>query len=570
MTRTVKQKEPLLPLRFRGLFSKSPRNKLIGEILVQKEVITRTSLDNALHTQKQRFFQKGVAVPLGTILVERGHATSAAIDRALEEYDNLASPRLLDRVKSLAGAFRGRLSDDIPAPRIPIWLQLSIATVFVLAVSSSVLSYVIMERQRGKLYEHMIKLGKVSLNYVADNAKVPLLNEDTLALNTLINNVASVDGHYYAFIVDNNNIIKAHTDHEKIDRELTPFSNIDQVYQEGQLTYFNHSLPDGSNVLNISMPILFQDKKLGEVNVGLSVDFIRDLFINERTFLAFATLIIIILGMVAAIIFGLRFSRPVSTLVEATSEFARGNYDFKVNLKRNDEFGTLGDAFNRMGTELFRQSMMRETFGKYVGPEVLDMIMRSSGQTWLKGQKNEASILFADIRGFTRYAEVKEPEKVVEKLNEFFSIATEVVLEHDGYIDKFIGDSVLAIFGVPVYQKDHIERCIRAAVAMQKELARAAQLGNTLLASVGIGIASGPVVAGNIGSQVKMEYTVIGDSVNVASYINSLAGPGEIIVGSDKTIQPTGFAKIRQLEPHKVKGREELVNVFQVLGYNEY
>lgn len=569
MTRTVKQKEPLLPLRFRGLFSKSPRSELIGEILVQKEIITKASLENALETQKQRFFQKGVAVPLGKILVEMGYATTADIDRALDEYDNLSPPHPLARLKTLAGTFRGRLSDDIPAPRIPIWLQLSVATIFVLAVSSSILSYVIMERQRGKLYDHTIKLGTVSLNYVADNAKVPLLSENTLALNTLINNVASVDGHFYAFIIDNDNIIKAHTDHDKIDRELAPFSNIDQVLSEGGLTYFNHSLPDGSNVLNISMPIVFQDKKLGEVHVGLSVDFIHDLFISERAFLAFTTLIIIILGMVVAIVFGLRFSRPVSTLVEATTEFARGNYDYKVDLKRNDEFGTLGDAFNRMGTELFRQSMMRETFGKYVGPEVLDMIMRSSGQTWLKGQKNEASILFADIRGFTGYAETKEPEEVVEKLNEFFSIATEVVLKHDGYIDKFIGDSVLAIFGVPVYQQDHMERSIRAAVAMQKELARNALLGNTLLASVGIGIASGMVVAGNIGSQVKMEYTVIGDSVNVASYINSLAGPGDIIVGSDENVQPPAFAKILQLEPQKVKGREELVNVFQVLGYND-
>lgn len=273
--------------------------------------------------------------------------------------------------------------------------------------------------------------------------------------------------------------------------------------------------------------------------------------------------------MIIAIFFGLRFSRPVSALVEATSEFARGNYEYKVDLKRNDEFGTLGNAFNRMGTELFRQSMMRESFGKYVGPEVLDMIMRSSGQTWLKGQKSVASILFADIRGFTGYAEGKEPEEVVEKLNEFFSIATEVILANDGYIDKFIGDSVLAIFGVPIYQPDHMERCIRSAIAMQEALHRASGQGNDLLASVGIGISSGIVVAGNIGSQVKMEYTVIGDSVNVASYVNSLAGSGEIFVSSDADTLPGDHFDIRPLEPQKVKGREELVKVYQVVGIKE-
>ena len=569
MTKTVKPKETQARPRFRGSFSKSPRTKLIGEILLQKGVISRKALKEALETQEQRFFRKGVAVPLGDILVEQGSVTKAAIDQALESYDNISSPPLLEKLKSVAGTFRGKVADDIPAPRIPIWLQLSIATIFVLAASSSVLSYVIMERQRTKLYDHTIKLGTVSLNYVANNAKVPLLNEDTLALNTLVNNVASVDGHFYAFIIDNNQVIKAHTDHEKIDKQLESFEDVDQVSQKEGLTYFNHRLPDGTNVLNISMPIVFQDKQLGEVHVGLSVDFIHDLFIDERTFLAFATLIIIVLGMIIAIFFGLRFSRPVSTLVQATSEFARGNYEYKVDLKRNDEFGTLGNAFNRMGTELFRQSMMRESFGKYVGPEVLDMIMRSSGQTWLKGQKSEASILFADIRGFTGYSEGKEPEEVVEKLNEFFSIATEVILANDGYIDKFIGDSVLAIFGVPVYQPDHMERCIRTAIAMQQALQRASGQGNDLLASVGIGISSGIVVAGNIGSQVKMEYTVIGDSVNVASYVNSLAGSGEIFVSSDADTLPANHFDFRPLEPQKVKGREELVNVYQVVGIKE-
>jgi adenylate cyclase len=469
-------------------------------------------------------------------------------------------------MKALINTIRGRIGEEGPASRIPIWLQLSVAAMVVLAVSISILSYVVIERQRDNLYDHILTLGTVSLNYVADNAKVPMLIEDTLALNTLINNVASIDGHFYAFITDSSKVIRAHTDHEKIDKPFEPFENVAGKSKKGEVTYFNYTLPGNTRVLNLSMPILFQDKYLGEVHVGLSIDFIQNLFIDERSFLTWATVIIIFLGMIVAVLFSLRFTKPISALVHATSQIAKGNYDYKVDLKRNDELGTLGDAFNKMGTELFRQSMMRESFGKYVGPEVLDMITKTPGQSWLKGQRHEASILFADIRGFTAYAEGREPEEVVEKLNEFFAIATEVILEHGGYIDKFIGDSVLAVFGVPVSQEDHKKRCINAAVAMQQELHQAAQGGNPLLDAVGIGIASGIVVAGNIGSQVKMEYTVIGDSVNVASFLNSLAGAGEIIVGSDTETDLEHIFDMERLEPQKVKTREELVNVFRVLG----
>lgn len=455
--------------------------------------------------------------------------------------------------------------DSVPSPRIPIWLQLSLATMVVLAVSISVLSYVIMERQRTNLFDHTVKLGSVSLRHVVDNAKVPLLTGDLLALSTLINNVVSVDGHYYAFIVDSDGIIRAHTDQDMLEKPYSPVVHEGETIQLDQATYFTQRLPDGSEVINLSMPIIFQDKQLGEVHVGLSVDFIRQLFIDERAFLVWATVVIIVLGVVAAVMYSRRFTRPLSALVQATTQIARGNYDFKVRSDRNDELGRLGEAFNRMGEELARQALIRESFGKYVGSEVLEQITRSPGELWVKGQRGEASILFADIRGFTAYAEGRDPEEVVERLNEFFAIATEVIFRHGGSIDKFIGDSVLAVFGIPVFHQDHLARSIRAAKDMQQQLAAAVGNGNPLLASVGIGIASGVVVAGNIGSSVKMEYTVIGDCVNVAASLNNLAGPGEIIIGGDGGSTFAEIAEVEALEPQKIKNREQLVQVFRVV-----
>lgn len=509
------------------------------------------SFGEKMEARKEQFFKRG--------------GDSEETVSWTDHWTSASSPSSLSvTFLNFLGRIRGSLAGDIPWPRIPIWFQLSVTTMFVLAVSMVAFGYVIMERQKEKLYDNTIKMGMVSLNYFSNNAKIPLLNDDILELNTLINNATAVDGYYYAFIVDNANIIKAHTDHEKIDKTFYPFENIEQVYKKGVVTYFNYTSSSNFHVLNLSMPIRFQEKVLGEVHVGLSTDFVRQLFINERAFLAASILLVIAFGMVVAVLVSRRLSRPISSLVRATSEIARGNYDYKVHLRRNDELGTLGEAFNKMGDELYRQSIMKESFGKYVGSEVLDMIMSNSDKGWLKGCKNTASVLFADIRGFTAYAEAREPEEVVDDLNEFFDIATRIVMKHGGYVDKFIGDSVLAVFGVPCDRRDHARRCITAAVDMQREFSRLSGGENVLLHSVGIGIASGVVVSGNIGSQVKTEYTVIGDCVNVASYLNSLARAGEIIAGNGIKHHFGRDLRVQALEPQKIKGKEELVEIFRI------
>ena len=152
--------------------------------------------------------------------------------------------------------------------------------------------------------------------------------------------------------------------------------------------------------------------------------------------------------------------------------------------------------------------------------------------------------------------ETRDPEKIVGDLNEYFSIATELILANGGYVDKFIGDAVLGVFGVPIFHEDHAERAVKAAVAMQKELLkRAADNKNPLLSRIGIGINSGVVVSGNLGSQVKMEYTVIGDSVNVASRLNSLAGSGEIIISKNIYELTKNMISVKPLPTAKNKGQ---------------
>ncbi|HEX7926611.1 MAG TPA: adenylate/guanylate cyclase domain-containing protein [bacterium] len=456
--------------------------------------------------------------------------------------------------------------DTLLKMRVSIRAKLSIAIIVILLITILVLSFVILSRQRDNLYQQTVQTGKVSLNYFTNNAKDPLLNNQTLQLIRLVKDASSVEGLLYAVIVDRDGIVQAHTDLTKLRKPLDLPVEPKLVTKEGSTAYFSYDDTKGRRVLDLSGPVAFQDKVLGEVHVGVSLDFIRNQIARESYTVLALSSGIIGLGIVIAIFLGIGFSRPISALVVGTREIGKGNLKFKIQAKSNDELGDLANAFNFMSAELWKKQLMQESFGKYVGSDILQMIMANPESQWLKGTRNNATVLFTDIRGFTSFSENREPEQVVEALNQYFEICTRVILEYGGYIDKFIGDAVMGVFGVPVAVENHAERAVRASLHMQRELKEAAKkTGNDVLARVGVGINTGVLVAGNLGSQVKMEYTVIGDSVNTASRLNGLAGAGETVI-SKATLDPiASLVRVEEMEPQKVKGKAEAVQVYKVL-----
>jgi adenylate cyclase len=458
----------------------------------------------------------------------------------------------------------------MPNIRIPIWLQLSITVALIIVVIVLTLSFGILNRQRDQLYDQTVKIGMVSLNYFANSAPIPLLENNILSLNNLLKESTLVEGIFYAFILNNEGIIQAHSNLNEIGKTHEPILKKQNLTFENGITHFSYHLSSGKNVLNMIRPVEYRDKQLGEVHVGISIDFIEDVIWKETKIILSMTFIILTLGVLIAVSMGIRFSKPISKLVQATHEISRGNFKHKVHFRRKDEFENLAKAFNHMSDELWIKSLMKESFGKYVGQEILELILKSPETKWLDGQKNEATIIFADIRGFTSYSEQTKPEKVIKELNEFFEIATNIILKHNGYVDKFIGDSVLGVFGVPVYHSDHEESALRACMEMQgtfKEMA--GEEGNQLLNSVGISINAGLVVSGNIGSQAKMEYTVIGDAVNLASRINGFAKAGEIIIGETIFEKLADKLETIALTPAVIKGKSELIRIYRVLDFYE-
>ena len=541
----------------------------IGEVLRKRNVITEKQLQDALRVQKEKLNALGRAVRLGQIIVELGYASEDELVEAVNQEYRISVDSLKDDIKGLVREKRGRFVEGLPAPRIPIWLQLFAATMIIIVTTIFLLSFVTLRQQEERLYRQTINIGKVSLNYFTSNASIPLLENNTLRLNTLIKDAADVEGLLYAIILDHNGIVKAHTNISKIDTTFEKFNNVQDVKRKEDFDYFDYLSESGEHILNLTRPIEFKDKELGEVHVGVSIDFIKKLINKARLTIVLISFFIILFGIAIAVLLGFRFSRPLSNLVLATREIGAGNYRHKIILARNDELGNLATAFNRMGSELWKNSLMQKSFGKYVGSEVLDMIMADPESAWLKGRKNEATIVFTDIRGFTSYSEANEPEVIVEKLNEYFEIATRAIQDHDGYVDKFIGDAVLGVFGVPIYHEDHVERAVRAAIDMQNKFQEEQENGSDLLQSVGIGINTGVVVSGNIGSANKMEYTVIGDSVNVASRLNGLAKSGEIIISKSVYADLGDLIEVEVLSPQDIKGKTEPVETFKVLSIKE-
>jgi adenylate cyclase len=453
--------------------------------------------------------------------------------------------------------------------RIPIWLQLSVTVALIIVVIVLGFSFGILNRQRDQLYAQTVKIGMVSLNYFANSASIPLLENNILTLNNMLKESTSEESILFAFILDSEGIIQAHSNLNEIGKIHEPVLKKQNLTQENGITHFSYHLPSGTNVLNLIRSVEYREKSLGEVHVGISIDFIEGAIKQETNRILAMTLFFLILGIVIAVSMGVRFSRPISELVEATRQISQGHLKYKVNVRRKDEFGNLARAFNHMSDELWIKSLMKKSFGKYVGHEILEMILKSPEETWLKGQKNEATIIFADIRGFTAFSERTEPDKVIGELNDYFEIATDVILKHNGYVDKFIGDAVLGVFGVPVYHRDHEVTAVRACMEMQSKFKESAGPDNQLLSLVGISVNAGLVVSGNIGSQARMEYTVIGDAVNLASRINRFAKAGEIIIG--ETIFEKLADKLETIEmpPAVIKGKSELVRIYKVLRFHE-
>jgi adenylate cyclase len=214
-----------------------------------------------------------------------------------------------------------------------------------------------------------------------------------------------------------------------------------------------------------------------------------------------------------------------------------------------------------------REAVVLSNFQRYFAPDLAEQIAGEEGSVRLGGSRRQVAVLFSDIRGFTSIAEAMSPDDVASLLTEYFTVMVEIVFEHGGTLDKFMGDAVMALWGAPLSRPDDADRATWAAIAMQRALRRLNQdwrrRGRPILFA-GVGISAGDVFAGNIGSDRRLEYTVIGDTVNIAARLCSEAGPGEILVSESLRQSLASPPTLAALEPLSLKGKAQAVPVYRV------
>lgn len=259
---------------------------------------------------------------------------------------------------------------------------------------------------------------------------------------------------------------------------------------------------------------------------------------------------------------------PIEEMLGIIESVKGGDFSQRMRVLSNDEIGVLGNAGNAMIAGLAERERIRDTFGKYVTPEIRDEIL--AGRIPLDGERRLATLLFSDLRGFTSYVEQSAPEEVIKSMRAYFTAMQRAVRMHQGLVLQYVGDEIEAVFGVPLGYEDHADKAVLAALEMRKRLeelnSRRMKEGKTPFRH-GIGIHTGMVLVGNTGSEDRLSYALIGDTVNLASRIEQLTKTFhcDILVSEETAKRLENSFQMKAENPQKVKGYSRPLTVYSIL-----
>lgn len=278
-----------------------------------------------------------------------------------------------------------------------------------------------------------------------------------------------------------------------------------------------------------------------------------------------------LLGALAALILGVivarRVAGPIRALTDTAARVQAGDLSVALPVRSRDEVGRLTRAFNEMIEGLRQRDFIRNTFGRYVSPEVAQALLASPEAQRLGGEKRQVTVLMSDLRGYTRFAELGDANEVMAVLNDVLARMTDVIIAHGGTINEFIGDAVFAIFGAPLAHPDHAERAVAASIAMQCALAEVNEthaLRGLPRFEMGIGINTGEAVVGNIGSEQRAKYAVVGAAVNLAARVEGCTVGGQIFLSPHTYACVRDLVEVGEPFPVEVKGIAEPLLLYEL------
>jgi class 3 adenylate cyclase len=326
-------------------------------------------------------------------------------------------------------------------------------------------------------------------------------------------------------------------------------------------------MPVSSDRIELSRPILLRDVEVGRVEMVFSLEPVKEAQRTVAFRMGAVALIAVGAGLLLIVAGVPLLVKPIFELSQAAHKIGAGDFDTRVDYAGKNEIGMLARTFNDMAQGLKERELIRTSFGRYFSPNVAKAILE--GSVSAAGERKAVTLLLMDIRGFTTLTEKLAPEETVRILNDFYAKVVEIIHRYQGTVDKFMGDAVLAVFGAPVSFDNHAFLGMTCAMEILKSMeefnAVRAGAGRPPL-KVGIALNTGEVVAGNLGTQERSEYTVIGDAVNTVARmegLNKRLGTTILVSAATRASNKEWFA-FQPLGKHTLRGRKEPVELYTV------
>lgn len=418
-------------------------------------------------------------------------------------------------------------------------------------------------RQNRLLRNEVKSRAAILAQQLANVGKEGLLTKEELPVVAAISDIMGRPDVVYAAVIDIDDRIFAHSDFSLKGKK--PEDSGRREAAPAETAAFQETGNGIDTVLHASVPILLKSKslRLGEARVGLSQRTLNESIAGQKRLYLWIACGFATGGLLVSLLLARMLTRPLDTLEEGIQIVAAGDLRQLVPVSTRDEIGRLTEAFNQMILNL-REKLLME---KYLSQTTVLSIKehRDVKQLKLGGERKYVTALFSDARGFTSLSEKMSPEEVVSLMNVYLNLQTTVIHHYGGIVDKFVGDEVMAIFE----GRGREVNAVRAAVEIQsycKALNAARAAAGEKTVSVGVGLNSGDVVMGNMGSEDHMDYTVIGDNINVAARLCGTAQPGQVLVSTATADEAGNDITWKQLQPVLVKGKDHPIGIAEALA----
>lgn len=461
----------------------------------------------------------------------------------------------------------GRNLSDSLSPLLPDYFpvawKLGLSISLLISVGMAVLGTVLLNNQVERMQAQADGFGRAIASQLADTAREPMLADDSFALKVLINNLVRSETLQGAALFS------------REDETLEAAGLIPPEPEPDTALPIQRWRAESEPLTTYFTPVEIRDMTAGFAAVTLSGKPIAQAKRDVREAIITATLLMIVIAVIVAFLVSRRLSRPITHLLEAASAIRSGDLHYRIRERRNDEIGLLIDAYNNMASGLLEKNQVERVLSRFVSPSVARQMMADLHQVQLGGRDVEATVLFADIVGFTRLSERMAPEAVAELLNVYFDAITLAATFYRGTIDKYMGDCAMIVFGVPEQDPEHRYHGLCCAVMIQRLVERLnvqRRAAGLTTVSFRVGINTGHMLAGNLGSRDRMQYTVVGDTVNLASRLSNMAGGSDISAPEHLVCDPNIASRVRcsQTGHMKVRGKQELTATYSVEGVHPH